>query len=135
MTTEFLPKSSTTTGGTSECNLGTSTMPDTMSVSATNRHLPQPPPSTTSPVTSSSHSARHAPDQDLLLKRYRNNAAAKKYRQKKVDRIKELEAEVDEVKRERDDLRIRLARQEAETAALREMLAGRLGRSADIDER
>ncbi len=70
-------------------------------------------------------------DQDLLVKRHRNNIAAKKYRQKKVDRIKELEDEVSDIKRERDELRIRLARQEAETAALREMLAGKIGRPAD----
>ncbi|KAK3372610.1 hypothetical protein B0H63DRAFT_513983 [Podospora didyma] len=61
-------------------------------------------------------------DEDTVVKRQRNNAAAKKYRQKKIDRIQELEEEVDDVKRERDDLRIKLARQEAETAALREML-------------
>jgi predicted RNase H-like nuclease (RuvC/YqgF family) len=61
-------------------------------------------------------------DPDTLEKRQRNNAAARKYRQKKIDRIKDLEDEVEEVKRERDELRIRLARQEAETGALREML-------------
>ena len=61
-------------------------------------------------------------DPDSVEKRQRNNLAARKYRQKKVDRIKELEDQVEEVKRERDELRIRLARQEAETAALREIL-------------
>lgn len=61
-------------------------------------------------------------DAELADRRYRNNLAAKRYRQKKVDRIQELEAEVKEVTRERDDLRIALARQEAEVAALREML-------------
>jgi len=61
-------------------------------------------------------------DEETVIKRQRNNIAAKKYRQKKIDRIEELEAEVDGVKKERDDLRIKLARQEAETAALREML-------------
>ncbi|RYP62178.1 hypothetical protein DL769_007419 [Monosporascus sp. CRB-8-3] len=55
-------------------------------------------------------------------KRQRNNEAARKYRQKRIDRITELESELAEVKQERDDLRIRLARQEAETAALRSML-------------
>jgi len=69
-------------------------------------------------------------EEDRLLKRQRNNVAARKYRQKKVDRIKELEEEVDHVKQERDDLRIRLARQEAETAALREML--RLGNPGSL---
>ncbi|KAK5652622.1 hypothetical protein OQA88_10215 [Cercophora sp. LCS_1] len=61
-------------------------------------------------------------DEEVLVKRQRNNVAAKKYRQKKIDRIEELEEEVDAVKKERDELRIKLARQEAETAALREML-------------
>ncbi|KAI0182090.1 hypothetical protein GGR52DRAFT_568293 [Hypoxylon sp. FL1284] len=61
-------------------------------------------------------------DPATALKRQRNNVAARKYRQKRIDRISELETELKEVKEERDDLRIRLARQEAETAALRSML-------------
>jgi hypothetical protein len=61
-------------------------------------------------------------DPEVISRRFRNNLAAKRYRQKKIDRIQELEDEVKEVKQERDDLRIRLARQEAEIAALREML-------------
>lgn len=59
---------------------------------------------------------------EVAIKRQRNNIAARKYRQKRLDRISELEAEVEDVKQERDDLRIRLARQEAESAALREIL-------------
>ncbi|ORY56959.1 uncharacterized protein BCR38DRAFT_306620, partial [Pseudomassariella vexata] len=55
------------------------------------------------------------------LKRQRNNVAARKYRQKKIDRISELEDELNDIKKERDELRIRLARQEAETAALKSM--------------
>ncbi|OAQ96789.1 hypothetical protein LLEC1_02832 [Akanthomyces lecanii] len=61
-------------------------------------------------------------DPEVALKRQRNKVAAQKYRQKKLDRIAELEVEVTDVKRERDELRIQLAKQEAETAALREML-------------
>jgi predicted RNase H-like nuclease (RuvC/YqgF family) len=61
-------------------------------------------------------------DPDIVLRRQRNNLAAKRYRQKKIDRIDELEKEVEQVKQERDELKIRLARQEAEVAALREML-------------
>jgi hypothetical protein len=61
-------------------------------------------------------------DADIILRRQRNNLAAKRYRQKKIDRIEELEKEVKQVTQERDELRIRLARQEAEVAALREML-------------
>ncbi|KAI1084826.1 hypothetical protein F5B20DRAFT_523409 [Whalleya microplaca] len=66
---------------------------------------------------------RSAPaDPVTMLKRERNNVAARKYRQKRIDRISELETELKDVKEERDDLRLRLARQEAETAALRSML-------------
>lgn len=61
-------------------------------------------------------------DPEIIDRRHRNNLAAKRYRQKKIDRIQELEEEVKEITRERDDLRIQLARQEAEVAALREML-------------
>ncbi|KAL2157849.1 hypothetical protein VTH06DRAFT_4902 [Thermothelomyces fergusii] len=61
-------------------------------------------------------------DPEILDRRYRNNLAAKRYRQKKIDRIEQLEKEVSDLKQERDELRIRLVRQEAEVAALREML-------------
>ncbi|TQV92322.1 hypothetical protein V2A60_007012 [Cordyceps javanica] len=87
------------------------------------------------PATTTSSSSTSAPsaypgtsgrrrhvDPELLLKRQRNKVAAQKYRQKKLDRIAELELEVTDVKRERDELRIQLAKQEAETAALREMM-------------
>lgn len=69
-------------------------------------------------------------DPDVILKRQRNNVAARKYRQKRIDRIDELEAEVEEIKKERDDLRLRLARQEAETAALKMMLQMKNGEAA-----
>lgn len=68
-------------------------------------------------------------DPEVVSRRYRNNLAAKRYRQKKIDRIQELEDEVKGVKEERDGLRLRVARQEAEIAALREMLQMRHGRS------
>lgn len=68
-------------------------------------------------------------DPVTALKRRRNNVAARKYRQKRIDRINELEAELKGVKDERDDLKIRLARQEAEAAALRTMLQISAGKS------
>lgn len=71
-------------------------------------------------------------DPELLLKRQRNKVAAQKYRQKKLDRISELELEVTDIKRERDELRIKLVKQEAETAALREML--RLANPGTLNE-
>lgn len=84
---------------------------------------------TTVPVDADGVEAEN--DDDLLLKRQRNSLAARKYRQKKLDRISELEVEVGQLQGERDALRIQLARQEAETAALREML---LVQSRDRDD-
>ncbi|KAI8962058.1 hypothetical protein F5Y11DRAFT_366169 [Daldinia sp. FL1419] len=72
------------------------------------------------PAKSQSHSP--PVDPATALKRQRNNAAARKYRQKRIDRIHELETELKSVKDERDELRLRLARQEAEAATLRSML-------------
>ncbi|KAK1703868.1 uncharacterized protein BDZ83DRAFT_595125, partial [Colletotrichum acutatum] len=62
------------------------------------------------------------PYTDKILRRQRNTIAARKYRQKKVDRIDELELLLKDMTRERDDLRIRLARQEAETEALKSVM-------------
>ncbi|OTA65373.1 hypothetical protein K449DRAFT_421047 [Hypoxylon sp. EC38] len=75
---------------------------------------------------------RRSPPVDPVtaLKRQRNNVAARKYRQKRIDRINELEEELRGVKQERDDLRLRLARQEAETAALRSMLQLNSGKAS-----
>ncbi|KAI3399492.1 hypothetical protein diail_6754 [Diaporthe ilicicola] len=66
--------------------------------------------------------ARSQEDPDVVLKRQRNTIAARKYRQKRLDRIQELEDALESVTGERDDLKLRLARQEAETAALKEMM-------------
>lgn len=61
-------------------------------------------------------------DQQIVLKRQRNTMAARKYRQKRLDRIAELEKSLEDVTGERDDLKLQLARREAEVEALREML-------------
>lgn len=58
----------------------------------------------------------------MIEKRQRNNLAAKRYRQKKVDRIEELEGEVKDISKERDELKLEVARKDAEIKALREML-------------
>ncbi|KAL0938082.1 bZIP transcription factor [Colletotrichum truncatum] len=62
------------------------------------------------------------PHADKILRRQRNTIAARKYRQKKVDRISDLEKMLEEMTRERDELRLRLARQEAETEALKSIM-------------
>lgn len=101
-------------------------LPDEKSLSDACLFTPPMHGSEISPITNPQPSAskRSSPPVDAAttLKRQRNNVAAKKYRQKKVDRITELEGELADMKDERDDLRLRLARQEAETAALRSML-------------
>ncbi|KAL2891946.1 bZIP transcription factor [Ceratocystis lukuohia] len=62
-------------------------------------------------------------DEAAVVRRQKNTLAARKYRQKRLDRIKELEDALAEVTGDRDDLRIRLARQEAETKALKALMA------------
>ncbi|KAJ2906214.1 Cross-pathway control protein 1 [Zalerion maritima] len=57
-----------------------------------------------------------------VQKRQRNTLAARKYRQKRLDRIKELEDALETVSKERDDLKLKLARQEAESETLRGMM-------------
>lgn len=49
--------------------------------------------------------------------------AARKYRQKRLDRISDLEHALGEVTGERDNLKLQLARREAEVEALREILS------------
>jgi len=62
-------------------------------------------------------------DEDQTVKRLRNNAAAAKYRQKKVDRIDTLEKELTETSKERDDLKLQLAKRDAELDLLKRLLA------------
>ncbi|KAM4055812.1 leucine zipper domain-containing protein [Hirsutella rhossiliensis] len=69
--------------------------------------------------------ARTPDGDDAAARRRRNTLAARKYRQRRLDRIAELERALGEVTGERDELRLRLARREAEVEALREMLAHR----------
>lgn len=76
-------------------------------------------------------SKRDAEDPEIVVKRQRNTIAARKYRQKRLDRIQELEDALKAMTDERDDLRLRLARQEAETAALREMMQMKSGKRSD----
>ncbi|KAI3316464.1 hypothetical protein HD806DRAFT_485082 [Xylariaceae sp. AK1471] len=108
------------------------TMPSATSTSSTSQpdHYSMSPPAVNfDQIQQSTSGKRRSPPVDHVtaIKRQRNNVAARKYRQKRIDRISELESELDEVKLERDDLKIRLARQEAEAAALRTMLGMKSG--------
>lgn len=81
-----------------------------------------PPSHRSSPASEGRDSDIATPHADKVLRRQRNTIAARKYRQKKVDRIEQLEKMLEEMTRDRDDLRIRLARQEAETEALKSIM-------------
>lgn len=60
-----------------------------------------------------------------VQKRQRNTEAARRYRQRKVDKVSELEEALQLMTMERDDLRLRLARSEAETGVLRSLVGRR----------
>lgn len=105
------------------------------SSSATNTSTFAPVSSTTSPSTGSEPSAstggtkRPAEDddnsQDASVKRQRNTMAARRYRQRRVDRLTDLEKRLADMTSERDELRVKLARREAEVGALREVLSAK----------
>ncbi|GAB1734674.1 hypothetical protein NU195Hw_g9344t1 [Hortaea werneckii] len=71
----------------------------------------------TSPDSSTTTSAT-----ERNRKRQRNTEAARRYRQRKVDRTAELEEALAAVSKERDELRLKLARSEAEAEVLRRMV-------------
>jgi len=67
-----------------------------------------------------------APKEDSSVRRRQlNNLAAKRYRQKRLDRISELEEALDGMTADRDDLRLQLARKETEVEMLRELARGK----------
>jgi len=73
-------------------------------------------------VNSTSESPDLASGTERARKRQRNTEAARRYRQRKVDRVTELEEALAGVSKERDELRLRLARAEAEAEVLRGMM-------------
>ncbi|KAI1417927.1 hypothetical protein F5Y13DRAFT_150064 [Hypoxylon sp. FL1857] len=111
---------------------GSHTMPESEAGPADQSHSPSEMSQASSSQGKAPKAQRRSPPVDPVtaLKRQRNNVAARKYRQKRIDRINELEEELRDVKQERDDLRLRLARQEAEAAALRTMLQMNSGKGA-----
>lgn len=118
------------------------TPPQALITNSTGSQSSTPSPSDSSPHagegTSTGHSSSGAgrqpsktqEDPDTVLKRQRNTIAARKYRQKRLDRVKELEDALESMTQDRDNLRLRLARQEAETAALKEMMKMKSGQDS-----
>jgi len=89
---------------------------------------------------SNSSKKRHSPDssqsddssppdelggETRAQKRQRNTEAARRYRQRKVDKVTELEEALQAMAKERDDLKLKLARAEAEVDVLRTVLKDR----------
>ena len=65
--------------------------------------------------STSPSSASRSDNTDQVSKRQRNTEAARRYRQRKVDRVTELEEALAAMTKERDELRLKLARSETET--------------------
>ncbi|PWY93422.1 hypothetical protein BO94DRAFT_572873 [Aspergillus sclerotioniger CBS 115572] len=59
-----------------------------------------------------------------VKKRELNTMAARRYRQRRLDRMNQLEEELEAIKRERDELKMRVSKLEGETEALRSMVKG-----------
>ncbi|KAF4446177.1 hypothetical protein F53441_10153 [Fusarium austroafricanum] len=109
------PTSTTTTNANNKSP--SSTIPGTSTFS-----LHPSPSSSSSSSRKRKSSSPEDEDAATTLKRQRNTLAARKYRQKRLDRISELEEALASMTNERDDMRLQLARREAEVDALREML-------------
>ncbi|KAG8406152.1 hypothetical protein J3458_021479 [Metarhizium acridum] len=127
----------TTANHVNHAFLNTSSSASTTAKPASGLHIPPRPKSHSSPASSSGTGSSKrkysaSPPEDLdpdseeaqvAIKRKRNTMAARKYRQKRLDRISDLEMALGEVTNERDELKLQLARREAEVEALREMLS------------
>ncbi|TQV98382.1 hypothetical protein V2A60_007873 [Cordyceps javanica] len=106
-------------------------LPEVLSSSGAPEYKPQgSPASTTSGSSRKRGRLPSPPDQDpaeedsqTVIKRQRNTMAARKYRQKRLDRISDLERSLGDMTDQRDALKLQLARKEAEVDALREMLS------------
>lgn len=73
-------------------------------------------------VGSDTPSSQDSDEEKIAERRRKNKLAARKLRQKKLDQVSELEARLEDVKRERDALRLRAAKSEGELMALRQMI-------------
>ncbi|CAG7989819.1 unnamed protein product [Penicillium nalgiovense] len=78
--------------------------------------------SLSSPSTSQGDDTLSRVDSSRVEKRKLNTLAARRCRQRRVDRMKELEAELEKVRKERDDWRLRCSKLEGETDALKGLL-------------
>lgn len=89
-------------------------------------YVPSPVETSSATTTRTTRKQNHSPP-GLLPQRQRNVIASRKSRKKKMDRIQDLETALEKAINERDELKMRLARQEAETETLKSIM--RLGES------
>jgi hypothetical protein len=82
----------------------------------------RPPPVSITAAPSSSGGSSPKESSNRVYKRQLNTLAARRYRQRRVDRMNQLEEELEKVKRERDELKMRVSKLEGETEALRGLL-------------
>jgi hypothetical protein len=80
---------------------------------------------TASPASSNSNSSTHRVEGGRVEKRQRNTEAARRYRQRKLDKLSTVEEALLAMTKERDDLRLELARARAEADILKGMVAQR----------
>jgi hypothetical protein len=98
-----------------------STVSTKISSKTNKRSRPDP-----SPVDSS-NSAQDS-EEERMEKRRRNTMAARRFRQRKQDHVADLKERLDNVTKERDDLRLQVAKWEGEVMALRKLLDNARGR-------
>ena len=77
------------------------------------------------PTSASPSSASRSENPENANKRKRNTEAARRYRQRKFDRVTELEEALEAMTKDRDELRMKLARSETEADVLRGIVGKR----------
>ncbi|RDW77623.1 hypothetical protein BP6252_05676 [Coleophoma cylindrospora] len=83
---------------------------------------PPLPPKSRSPSDSASTTKTPPPNSTRIEKRTKNTLAARRYRQKRVDQMCDLEQALKTTEDERDELKVRVARLEGEVETLRQLL-------------
>lgn len=111
---QFYPTQTETTGSSPDY---LSSIQDPSSISVTARSSPK-----SKSSTPKSPSPPLKDVKDKVKKRTLNTLAARRYRQKRLDQVSELEAELQETRDEREALKVKCARLEGEVGVLRGLL-------------
>lgn len=83
--------------------------------------------SNSSPKDISSNPGSNSPSSCRIEKRKANTLAARRYRQKRLDRVAELESALEATRLERDTLKVQVAKLQGETQVLRALVCGEPG--------